>query len=125
MIKTCTKCKQNKDKSEFKYRAKNRLHSWCRECMDRLSLSRHTAVRHKTKMEAVQYKGGRCSKCGGVFHPAVFDFHHEGDKNKIIGRYLHYGIDKIKDELDKCILVCSNCHRLIHWEMSNYEDTDD
>lgn len=71
------------------------------------------------KIKAILYKGGKCSVCGVAYNGtngAIFDFHHvnpnekEFDWNKLKLR----SWDSIKEELDKEICVCSNCHRLIH-----------
>ncbi len=53
-------------------------------------------------------------------HPAAIDFHHkEGEKKeKGIAQMVGYGysIKKIKKEIHKCQIVCSNCHRKIHYK---------
>ena len=57
-----------------------------------------------------------CVKCGED-HPAVIDFHHVDPSTKLgtINRIcLDKTIVEVKAELDKCICLCSNCHRLFH-----------
>lgn len=53
-------------------------------------------------------------------HPACIEFHHLDPDNKedTIHHLIRIGapIGKIKEELDKCIPVCANCHKKIHWE---------
>lgn len=74
--------------------------------------------RQATKEKAIEYKGGKCQKCGYNKCSWVFDFHHL-DKNKkdfTLSSYLTLSWEKIKKELDKCIMVCANCHREIHYE---------
>jgi len=60
-------------------------------------------------------------RCGGTFHQSAFDFHHRDPKEKSFG--LGVAIMKswatIKNELDKCDLLCAHCHRLLHWEETN------
>ncbi len=60
-----------------------------------------------------------CSKCGEN-HPATIDFHHKGGfiKEKTISQLVYdgYSLDKIKNELAKCEILCANCHRKIHWK---------
>ena len=64
-------------------------------------------------------------KCSICFerHPAIIDFHHERNENKeheiaqMIGD--GYSVERIKKEIDKCKVVCSNCHRKIHFKNSN------
>src|SRR3989344_9205527 len=51
-------------------------------------------------------------------HPAVIDFHHKKweEKERGIAQMVGYGysIKKIKKDINKCQIVCSNCHRKIH-----------
>ena len=54
-----------------------------------------------------------CSDCKVSYPPHVLDFDHLKDKSFGISRALHLGtnLDKIKDEIKKCEIVCANCHR--------------
>ena len=66
---------------------------------------------------AVQYKGGKCISCGYYRCQAALDFHHVDTTQKEFGISMD-GItrswERVQKELDKCVLVCSNCHREIH-----------
>ncbi|HEB41821.1 MAG TPA: hypothetical protein ENI08_02250 [Candidatus Dependentiae bacterium] len=62
-------------------------------------------------------KEAQCADCGvrNKEHPEIFDFDHLGDdKDFCIGtaKSIGYGIEKIEDEIKKCEIVCSNCHRI-------------
>lgn len=73
--------------------------------------------RRKLKLLSIEYKGGRCIKCGYNKHPAALDFHHENpdEKDFNIGKNGHtVSWEKLKKELNKCILLCANCHREEH-----------
>jgi hypothetical protein len=73
--------------------------------------------RIKLKVMAVEYKGGKCSVCGYNKCIAALDFHHLDASSKefsISADGSTRGWERLKVELDKCILVCSNCHREIH-----------
>ena len=72
--------------------------------------------RKKIKEMAIEYKGGKCCICGYNKCNSALDFHHtNGDKQFGLSvRGLTRSWDKTKTELDKCILVCANCHREIH-----------
>ena len=73
--------------------------------------------RDKLKILAVEYKGGCCQKCGYNKNIAALEFHHLDPSEKDFGiAYRGYtrSWDTVKKELDKCILVCANCHREIH-----------
>ena len=81
---------------------------------------RRQKKRHEVKKQCIEYKGGRCDKCGYDKSLGALEFHHVNPKEK---KYqIGYGIartwdlEKMKPELDKCQLVCSNCHKEIHHE---------
>jgi hypothetical protein len=68
----------------------------------------------RIKQRAIEYKGGVCVECGWKGHPAGFQFHHisgvkEFEIGHSVGRW-----DVIVKELDKCVLLCVICHRIIH-----------
>ncbi len=73
--------------------------------------------RKRLKEMALKYKGGKCILCGYNRCSSALDFHHIHAKSKEFGVSLD-GLtrswERIKNELDKCILVCANCHREIH-----------
>ena len=73
---------------------------------------------HREKMRAfirdIKLEKG-CVRCGYKEHPAALDFHHkDGKKDMQISRMVYHGIDKIKKEIDKCEILCANCHRIEH-----------
>lgn len=73
--------------------------------------------RRKLKSLGVELKGGKCQVCGYSKYIGALDFHHLDENNKgfnLSTRGLTRSWKKIKEELDKCILVCANCHREIH-----------
>ncbi len=75
-----------------------------------------TLRRRKIKVLAIEYKGGKCEICGYNKYVGALDMHHvRGVKKFTIGNdgYTH-SWSEIKKELDKCILLCSNCHRELH-----------
>lgn len=85
----------------------------CRRCLVEAVQRR----RKKVKLMAVEYKGGKCQRCGYNKCVDAMDFHHR-DPNEKDFSVSHKGHCKswqhIKKELDKCDLLCSNCHREIH-----------
>lgn len=74
--------------------------------------------RQKIKNKAVEYKGGKCEKCGYNKCNWAFDFHHldKIEKTFSISKYSSLSWDKIKKELDKCRMLCANCHRELHYQ---------
>lgn len=77
--------------------------------------------RRNNAKRAVEYLGGKCSRCGFVGPPICYDFHHLNPTNKDSAMSTIFGRswNKIKMELDKCQLLCANCHMEIHEEWDN------
>ena len=70
---------------------------------------------------AIQLLGGCCSKCKQVFDPVCYDLHHVDPSQKefTIGENMLVGKDRFEAEVNKCILLCANCHRLEHKEIND------
>jgi predicted transcriptional regulator len=71
--------------------------------------------RKRTKKKLIEYKGGKCELCGYNKCDSALQFHHKDPTEKdfsISGKSLSF--DRLKEEVDKCMLVCSNCHAEIH-----------
>lgn len=64
----------------------------------------------------IAYLGGRCKHCNGVFHRAAFDFHHRDPTTKAfaLSQNCWRKWEDLVVELDKCDLLCANCHRTHH-----------
>lgn len=109
-IRICKYCKKyfelNKNKGNKGY--------ICSTCRTKL-------VRKRLKQKAVEYLGGKCKICGYNKCLKALDFHHINPKEKEFN--ISYFInakswETIKEELDKCILLCANCHRELHYKNS-------
>ena len=90
----------------------------CQSCVED-DKRRKLKQRKMLKKKAVEYLGGLCVDCGIVSeYPEIYDFHHWDADNKDmkISRLIDTTRDwrKIQVELDKCVLLCSNCHRIRH-----------
>lgn len=74
------------------------------------------SIKYK-KERAVAYKGGKCERCGYDKCIAALDFHHINPNDKIyaVKDLMVRKWELIQEEIDKCILLCSNCHREEHW----------
>jgi hypothetical protein len=112
-MKVCSKCKETKDDSEFYIkRSENRHYSMCKSCYNEYVVARWI----KRKKDAIQYLGGECSHCGFKGHYSVFHFHHLYDKDYNWTKLRLRSWKDILTELDKCILLCANCHAIEHWD---------
>lgn len=86
----------------------------CKKCRNGLQTDRF----REYKKQAVEYKGGKCQKCGYDKCVAALDFHHINPEEKDPNwrKMRNWTFERIKPELDKCILVCGNCHAEIHYQ---------
>ena len=78
--------------------------------------------RKKIRQMAIEYKGGACKHCGYDRCIDALEFHHTNSSKKdfSISRKGHTrSWSRVKEELDKCILLCANCHREIHAHVSS------
>lgn len=88
-------------------------------CKNKFHVSKH---RKRVKVLAVEYLGGKCSLCGYGKCISALEFHHRDPRQKDFGiSGTNKSFESIKAELDKCILVCANCHREIHQDILESE----
>lgn len=73
--------------------------------------------REKVRLMAIDYKGGSCRLCGYDRCTQALELHHLDPTKKDFGisnKGYTRSWEKVKEEADKCILLCANCHREIH-----------
>lgn len=90
---------------EYEYRNRTR----CGSCNTKIR-------RFRAKAAAIKYLGGKCVICGWYGNQAALQFHHQNpnEKDFIIGNVANKSWDSIKVELQKCVLLCANCHMITH-----------
>ena len=117
MNKICPECRTEKPELDFylrreKSRRQDACASYCKSCANKKTYEKQKALKRK----CMEYMGGKCSKCEYTGHPAAFDFHHTNPavKDVTLSGLRSSTFEKVKIELDKCILLCGNCHRLEH-----------
>lgn len=128
----CFECEKIKRNDFFLVPAsrlnKNGLHPYCMDCTAELNSKSYAkskdaiSFRRKAlKQEVVNKLGGKCNRCGYNEFLSGLDFHHTGNKDIEIGRLITNSFNGNKDyyeelllELDKCILLCRNCHSAFH-----------
>lgn len=125
--KYCHGCNQEKLKNEFNKNSKKKdgLQTRCREC-NKVYLQGHyqdnKKYYHDKKKNFINDLHGKiaeikeknpCTDCGEFYPYYVMDFDHIGDDKEMnIANSINYGNwAKIEEEIAKCELVCSNCHR--------------
>lgn len=128
LYKQCTHCKESKLLKEF-YFYQDKPKPWCKECTKAATRSRYNKDRPKNaetirastekraarnKQFLVEYLSTRvCQDCGEV-DSVVLEFDHvQGEKYKNISHIVCAGqaLATLKAEIDKCEIVCANCHR--------------
>lgn len=84
----------------------------CKECRKDAVIDK----RRRNKIELVKYKGGKCEICGYDRCIDALEFHHLNPETKSfgIGNGDVRSLKRLKEEVDKCIMVCSNCHKELH-----------
>lgn len=112
-MKVCTECKLEKPITDFYKQAdRSTRSSFCKPCKNKYDVLRWV----EKKKKAISYKGGCCNHCGYDRYYGALQFHHldpnekEADWQKLRKR----SWSKIKEELDKCLLLCANCHAEVH-----------
>ena len=131
VYKTCIRCKISKPATkEFFHRHNGKsggFDSWCKSChkkhreknkeKNRILYRTSSKKYHKNhKKRAAEYLGGQCQCCGFKKAMSALQFHHrdpsekQGNFKKIMGM----SPEKRKEELDKCDLLCANCHAGFH-----------
>lgn len=100
----CKACKQSRDQEYYD------------EVKDRVAKDRQVQ-----KIKLVQLMGGSCRRCGYREFLSALVCHHVKPNQKdytiselIGGRRLDISEEVVLAELDKCILLCSNCHKGLH-----------
>lgn len=76
--------------------------------------------RAQRKKRAIEYKGGKCQHCGYNKCDRALNFHHRDPQQKsfTLSRVLTRAWAKLQKELDKCDLLCANCHMEVEEQIS-------
>jgi 5-methylcytosine-specific restriction endonuclease McrA len=76
----------------------------------------------RLKQRAVDYKGSRGQRCGYDRYVGSLEFHHRNPSRKdfTFSQAKMKKFELVKDELDKCDLLCVNCHREAHARMAEH-----
>jgi len=123
-MKICKYCNINKEDTEFRIKNKNKQlkngnvvdfrSNQCYECEKIESNNRNKALKLNLKQKLVNYKGGKCERCGYNECLDALDFHHKDPFKKEFAISSSYNFEKSIIEVDKCSLLCKNCHTKLH-----------
>lgn len=130
--KFCNGCQKSKPKTEeYFYRRGHTLQAKCIDCqsgyhkqhyLDNIEDYKGRASERNSKLleEIRAYiraqKDVPCQDCGLKYPYYVMDFDHRPDEEKLYNlaemARQKFSLEKIKQEIAKCDIVCSNCHRI-------------
>jgi hypothetical protein len=85
--------------------------------------AKYRKVQKQQRKQAIEFLGHKCHHCGLVETKclAVYDFHHldPAKKDESISKLFRAmkSWEEIQPEIEKCILLCSNCHRKVHFDI--------
>lgn len=136
-MKYCGTCGNDKDESEFNKNKskKDGLGSICRVCSNKRSkedyVKNPTYYKLKAKERRIQERiyfytwlqTKKCVDCGNTdFRVLEFD-HVRGEKSyNISSKIAVFNLETLLKEIEKCDIVCANCHKIRHAERDNHYD---
>lgn len=131
-MKKCSKCNNEKELIEFS-KQKYGYKSYCKDCIKECSKQWYNNNKIKSNNKAILNRRKKiqwyldlkstlsCIKCG-FSHPACIEFHHLNPKEKDFNisklNNTLLTIEDIKKEIEKCIVLCSNCHKIEHFNIN-------
>lgn len=140
MIKTCNTCKLEKLQSEFRKdkSTKDGYRHNCKVCARTYHQSKYitnygekTRERQRKAYTTVraklnEYKLGKACICCGEDEPACLDFHHldPNEKDFTVTQSMNRKWESILAEIQKCVVLCANCHRKVHANLITLTEGD-
>jgi hypothetical protein len=125
-MKKCSRCEDEKEFKEFYKYSNNKISGWCKTCQKSYKKEHYKNNKSSYKEAALKWRKWlidlksslACEKCGYNKSPAALDFHHVNPKEKSFS-INHVGCngkskENIEEEIKKCVVWCSNCHREYH-----------
>ena len=124
MKKICINCKQEYETFQ------NKSKYCCVSCKNSYN-TKNKKNKHKNslilkwvkKTKAIEFLGGKCNNCGdkNIFH-LVFHHNNVNDKEYTISKLWNNRWSVIEEEINKCSLLCDNCHRELHYNDKENEE---
>lgn len=77
--------------------------------------------RKNIRLKAIEHLGGKCSRCGYSKYSEVLEFHHKDPLIKdfnVSSKGHCRSWKRVQQEIEKCDLLCANCHRELHAEQN-------
>ena len=113
--KKCSKCGKELPLTNYYSRGNGKLRSECKDCHKNYVKGKYNE--RKTIVHDIKISR-KCAKCGEN-RGYVLDFHHKDPsiKDSTIARLTSNSnkLEDIQKEIEKCVVLCSNCHREFHY----------
>lgn len=113
----CPRCKNVLPLNEFYTRRKTNASSYCKKCTIQVQMQ----TEQQLQEDILNYAGNKCVLCGYNRCSAALEFHHVDASTKDIGISAlirrHPTLGDLIEEVNKCVLLCVNCHREAHAKM--------
>jgi len=129
-MKKCNKCGEEKDLTHYspnktckdghvgtcKPCANERVSKWYKDNRARRQLAANKRNQERKSL-VVAHFGDRCEDCHNSFENCVYEFHHLDPSKKDVNpsEAMTRSMSRMWEELDKCVMLCANCHRLRHF----------
>lgn len=131
MEKLCSKCGETKLLTEFNKSSKRKdgVQVWCRPCTKSVNNEKYATdhthrsrIRKNNEKEVqkckdllLEFKSVGCTLCPEK-EPVALDLHHldEETKDANVSDLMRRGTKKLIAEMNKCVVLCANCHRKVH-----------
>lgn len=128
-LKSCAVCKEEKELKDFypnkqcslgvtgtcRNCSRERINKWYSDNRKERQKAANS-LNQKRKRLIVDHFGDRCLDCGNTYPQCVYQFHHLDPKCKDVNP--SYALSKrpseMWKELDKCVMLCANCHMIRH-----------
>lgn len=132
----CCCCNLEKPEYDFSFKNKKerKFNSRCKSCQSEYCKTHYLnnkekhilsscrskkAIRSKNQKLKLEYLSGKsCAECGNT-DQRVFEFHHRNplEKENTVSVLLNFkSWDKVIKEIEKCDILCANCHRIKHYK---------
>lgn len=133
LMKICCICKKSKTLGEFSFKNKTKeiYSSECKSCHKEYNKNWYNknsvTIKERVRKNTRQYlevfnntvrklkESKPCKDCGKYYPHYIMDFDHLRDKKYTISRLRSHTIETVLKEIEKCEVVCSNCHRERTW----------
>lgn len=120
-MKVCVACGLKKEAGKFRkyYNGRKVRRTMCMSCENKAKRDKN----RERRISAFKHFGEKCADCGiksSSKNYIIFDFHHLDPKKK---EFKFNRSNSVSDkrywaEINKCVMLCSNCHRLRHWRLA-------